>query len=56
MGEVIKGWDKGVAGMRVGDKRKLVVPAEMAYGTTGVKGLIPANSTLYFDVELMAVK
>ena len=57
MGEVIKGWDRGVAGMRVGDKRKLTVPPQMAYGTGGVKGGgIPPNATLNFTVELIDVK
>lgn len=55
VGEVIKGWDKGVAGMRIGDHRKLVVPASMAYGDTGVQGVIPRNATLVFDVELCDV-
>ncbi|CAG9464663.1 unnamed protein product [Pedinophyceae sp. YPF-701] len=56
VGEVIKGWDRGVAGMRVGDKRRLTVPPQMAYGSSGVKGAIPPNSTLMFDVELVDVK
>ncbi|KAL2609953.1 hypothetical protein R1flu_028526 [Riccia fluitans] len=56
VGEVIKGWDVGVNGMRVGDKRKLIIPPEMAYGSKGVPGTIPGNSTLEFDVELVNVK
>lgn len=56
VGEVIKGWDRGVAGMRVGDKRKLTVPPQMAYGTDGVRGTIPPNATLNFSVELVDVK
>ena len=50
------GWDRGVEGMRVGDKRRLTIPPQMAYGTTGVKGTIPGNATLMFDVELVDVK
>jgi FK506-binding nuclear protein len=56
VGEVIKGWDIGVNGMRVGDKRRLTIPPQMAYGPEGVKGTIPGNAWLTFDVELVAVK
>jgi len=56
IGEVIKGWDIGVAGMRVGDKRRLTIPPAMAYGKKGVKGAIPGNATLIFDVELVNVQ
>ena len=56
LGQVIKGWDVGVAGMRVGDKRRLTIPPAMAYGKKGVKGAIPGNATLIFDVELVNVQ
>jgi FKBP-type peptidyl-prolyl cis-trans isomerase len=56
-GQVIQGWDQGVAGMKIGSKRKLTIPPQMAYGNRAVGGdLIPANSTLVFEVELLGVQ
>jgi FKBP-type peptidyl-prolyl cis-trans isomerase FkpA len=55
-GSVIKGWDQGVAGMKIGGSRRLIIPADLAYGDSGAGGVIPPGATLVFDIDLVAIE
>jgi FKBP-type peptidyl-prolyl cis-trans isomerase len=55
-GNVIKGWDQGVIGMKIGGSRRLIIPADMAYGDSGAGGVIPPGATLVFDIDLVAIE
>jgi FKBP-type peptidyl-prolyl cis-trans isomerase FkpA len=55
-GNVIKGWDQGVAGMKIGESRRLIIPANLAYGDSGAGGVIPPGAALVFDIDLIAIE
>jgi FKBP-type peptidyl-prolyl cis-trans isomerase len=55
-GQVIKGWDQGVVGMKIGESRRLIIPADLAYGDGGAGGVIPPGATLVFDIDLVAIE